>query len=629
MTAATGWAALVARREGHGVDTDWERVPHDPARARRVDTLGRPRRSSSTASLGVELLRSIDALGAQEDSWLWPHVAVAARHRAPRLASTLAAARAAGLSLHLFVFGITHAGGRGVDAHAGRLLLRPLHRRRLGARPAGDARGRRRRRAADVRLARLAVRGRQRRRGGDEPRRPSASPRQGLFSPPAAYVVYTLLVNVVYFGGAIIGGQAAWRAALQRDRLAEQARTIDAQATSLQRQAVVEERLRIARELHDVVAHHVSVIGIQAAAARRVLRRDPDVAAGALRSVETSSREAVAQMRGLLGTLRDSGDGRAGPDGARAPEPGLADVPALVAEAATAGLAASSATSSRTAPARRRRAGTRSGSRSTAPRRRRWPTCAGTRPASAATVFVRVDRRPEHGFAHGYAEVEVLDDGRPRSGTSGTGLGLLGVRERLAAAWRRRARSGRASTGGYRVRVRMPLPEDAVVSRARLRVLLVDDQQLVRSGFSLILSVEDDLEVVGEASDGAEAVRLTRELRPDVVLMDVQMPVMDGIEATRAHRRRRPGQGRHPHHLRPRRLRLRRPRRRGQRLPAQERRRRAPRRGGARRRRRPRPAGARGDPPGHRADDDGAGLGDDAEPAASGGRRRATRGSTS
>jgi DNA-binding NarL/FixJ family response regulator len=68
---------------------------------------------------------------------------------------------------------------------------------------------------------------------------------------------------------------------------------------------------------------------------------------------------------------------------------------------------------------------------------------------------------------------------------------------------------------------------------ARTRVLLVDDHRLVRSGFSLILSVEDDLEVVGEASDGVEAVRLTRQLRPDVVLMDVQMPVMDGIEATR------------------------------------------------------------------------------------------------
>jgi DNA-binding NarL/FixJ family response regulator len=66
-----------------------------------------------------------------------------------------------------------------------------------------------------------------------------------------------------------------------------------------------------------------------------------------------------------------------------------------------------------------------------------------------------------------------------------------------------------------------------------IRVLLVDDQHLVRSGFRMILQAEDDLTVVGEATNGAEAVDLVARARPDVVLMDVQMPVMDGLAATR------------------------------------------------------------------------------------------------
>lgn len=65
------------------------------------------------------------------------------------------------------------------------------------------------------------------------------------------------------------------------------------------------------------------------------------------------------------------------------------------------------------------------------------------------------------------------------------------------------------------------------------RVLLADDEGLVRSGFRLLLDVEDDITVVGEAADGEHGVALARELRPDVALMDVQMPVVDGIEATR------------------------------------------------------------------------------------------------
>jgi DNA-binding NarL/FixJ family response regulator len=66
-----------------------------------------------------------------------------------------------------------------------------------------------------------------------------------------------------------------------------------------------------------------------------------------------------------------------------------------------------------------------------------------------------------------------------------------------------------------------------------VRVLIADDQQLIRAGFRMILSTQPDIEVVGEASTGAEAVALTRELHPDVVLMDIRMPDLDGIEATR------------------------------------------------------------------------------------------------
>ena len=67
-----------------------------------------------------------------------------------------------------------------------------------------------------------------------------------------------------------------------------------------------------------------------------------------------------------------------------------------------------------------------------------------------------------------------------------------------------------------------------------VRILLADDQPLLRTGFRMVLGAEDDLDIVGEAGDGAEAVELARRLQPDVVLMDIRMPRMDGVAATRA-----------------------------------------------------------------------------------------------
>ncbi|WP_128379721.1 response regulator [Streptomyces cavernae] len=78
-----------------------------------------------------------------------------------------------------------------------------------------------------------------------------------------------------------------------------------------------------------------------------------------------------------------------------------------------------------------------------------------------------------------------------------------------------------------------------MTGRAKIRVLLADDQAMVRTGFEMILAAEDDIEVVGHAADGLEAVELAERHRPDVVLMDIRMPRLDGLEALR--RLTRPG----------------------------------------------------------------------------------------
>jgi signal transduction histidine kinase len=274
--------------------------------------------------------------------------------------------------------------------------------------------------------------------------------RLGIFPPIPAAVAITLLVNALYFGGAIVGGGVSWRAARQRLRLQEQATTIAAQAGRLREQAVVDERLRIARELHDVVAHGVSAMGIQAGAARRVLDRDPDAARTALSHVEEASRDAVTQMRRLLGTLREgAGDGTGDGPGARTTDAGVGDLPELVSDVRHQGLAVHlDVVEAQPDAADRLPRGI-----ALAVYRTVQEALSNVRRHSTAdtvSVVVRVDE------SAAYAEVEVVDNGRPRHGTSGSGLGQLGIRER-AATHDGQVDIGPRVTGGYRVRVRYPL----------------------------------------------------------------------------------------------------------------------------------------------------------------------------
>ncbi|MEV4754101.1 sensor histidine kinase [Micromonospora sp. NPDC049559] len=262
----------------------------------------------------------------------------------------------------------------------------------------------------------------------------------GPLPPLFATLLTSVLFNVAYFVFAYLYGNSTWLAARRAHELAVQAEALRRSQEELAARAVVEERVRLARELHDVVAHHVSVMGVQAAASRRVMDRDPAKAKTSLAAVEQTARTAVDELRRLLGVLRGTG-----PD-APAANHGLAQVDGLLDGAREAGLAVSYQTYGEPVEL--------PDSLSLAVYRILQEALTNTiKHARATSVDVRVR------YLRREVELDVTDDGHPApdAGTAGAGMGLVGMRERVAAH-EGVLEVGPRERGGFRVRARMPVP---------------------------------------------------------------------------------------------------------------------------------------------------------------------------
>lgn len=230
----------------------------------------------------------------------------------------------------------------------------------------------------------------------------------------------------------LVAGIGVWLAGnTVRERNAR-AQMLEERAQRLERErelstqiARADERERIARELHDVVAHSVSVMVVQAGAARTTLTRQPDRAAQALMAVESSGREALRELRQLLGLLTDHTSGAS-----MAPQPGLDQLNALVDRVGQAGLAVDL----------------------TAYRIPQEALTNALKYAKGAVTHVRV------AFDETELRLEVVDSGGTRSEfADGAGRGLVGIQERVAM-FGGDLELGERPEGGFAVRARLPLP---------------------------------------------------------------------------------------------------------------------------------------------------------------------------
>jgi signal transduction histidine kinase len=147
------------------------------------------------------------------------------------------------------------------------------------------------------------------------------------------FVIFSLGLNAAFFVAAWMLGDASRKRGEYEVELQLRADQLGAEREERARQAVVNERVRIARELHDVVAHHVSVMGVQAAAARRMIEREPTKAVEAMAHVEESGRQAVGELQRLVGYLRADNE-----NDRLSPQPTLEGIPRLVETTGAAGL---------------------------------------------------------------------------------------------------------------------------------------------------------------------------------------------------------------------------------------------------------------------------------------------------
>jgi signal transduction histidine kinase len=248
----------------------------------------------------------------------------------------------------------------------------------------------------------------------------------------AVGVFVVWVIAAVLFGEVVRVRRAKLEEAEQRAAWAERTRAEEA------RRQVAEERLRIARDVHDIVGHSLATITLQAGVAEHLLDERPDQARAAVAAIRRVGKQSMAELQGLLGPLR------AGDDAPRAPAPDLAAIGALAEEFRAAGLAVELETSGGApVPELVGVAGYRIAQAAL--------TNVARHAGPGATARVRVATAP------GAVVLEVADDGVGAPPGTHDGNGLTGMRERAVAVGGR-LDAGSLPGGGYRVRAELPLP---------------------------------------------------------------------------------------------------------------------------------------------------------------------------